>query len=66
MRSMGIGPAQEPARDAQAPRTNSDLSERAVLSRRARGPVRSMGIAPAKKKARDGNVPVPMFSEWMV
>ncbi len=37
-----------------------------LWSRRARGPVRSVGIAPAKKKARDGNVPVPMFSEWMV
>jgi len=53
VRSMGIDPAKRPARDTLRLEHSAILSERARVSRWARGPVRSMGIDPAKRPARD-------------
>jgi hypothetical protein len=38
VRSAGIDPAQKPVRDAQAARTNADLSERDVFEPQGEGP----------------------------
>ncbi len=53
MQGMGIGPAKRPARDSLTAGGGLMITERALLSRWARGPMQGMGIDPAKRPARD-------------
>jgi hypothetical protein len=59
-RSLGIDPARRLARDAQAFGSSAELSERARMSRWARGPAFA-GIDPAKRPARDSQVAGQVF-----